>query len=622
MKNQTGLRLSPFLLGACALLFLMFRYGPYFQNGSPDYVLHFTLIDEIMRSGGVAANAADRISVMAFYPPVSHWMAALIGWIGGSGLVGISLVTVGATFFTYLIAARIVADTPIRLALFLGAFLLIQRTQSLVGWEVVLNFFYPQLVGDAFYFFALLCLVKVERLSYRSAIFIIMGTLTMWVQPLNAIHIMATGCFLLALELLRLWRDRRAFPLQGAVAAGVVVLLTLGILVSHPEFKLMRQISSNNGALEFAYSMTLVVFICVVICALNAWRYVCRNAEKADLVLGAAGLAACSLVVLQYLAWSLHGDGSPYAVKKHMYIVVTIGMMNAVRLLAALIDRPSMRNRLLVDCATPLLAAYMATWVLRAFTEPLAPTVRAFEQAKELATYQFKQLTSENAVFYDKSLPLISNALISRVVFNHPLDYRWWSGMKITDGVQYAVVPRVPFGKNCSPNYAWSSEYVAVDSACLMQYQPGDVVSFSSSGNGRVLLGHGWYGTEPWGTWATDDAEIQITIPKNRKIPNQLDVDAMAYISPPHDRQQIIVEVNGTKIAEWDFTSASPQGPRTATIPADLIKDGSFKIVFRAPGAVSPSQLSASADHRVFGIGLKTLTLRDAPVPSSDTSGG
>lgn len=142
------------------------------------------------------------------------------------------------------------------------------------------------------------------------------------------------------------------------------------------------------------------------------------------------------------------------------------------------------------------------------------------------------------------------------------------------------------------------------------------------SGDGGVLLGHGWYGAEPWGTWGSDDAEIQITIPKNRKIPNELDVDAMAYISARHDHQQVAVEVNGTKIADWDFTSPSPQGPRTAIIPADLIKDGTVRIVFRAPGAVSPKQIGASEDGRVFGIGLKTLSLRDAPAASSDTTGG
>jgi hypothetical protein len=612
MTNKEGSKTGPVMISVCALGFLLFYFGRYFNDAGPDYILHFTLVDEIMRSGGVAPDAVNRISVMAYYPPVSHWMAALIGWASGSGLVGITLVSIVATFITFLFAARIVANTPVRLALFLAAFLAFSKTSSLVGWEVVGRFFYPQLVGDAFYFFALFCLVKTERIAYRSAAFIVIGTLTMWVQPISALQIMAAGCVLLALDGVRLWRDRGAFPLRYAALAIAALLVSLIIVAEHPEFKLMRQISSNNGALEFPYShIMLMVAACAVICALNAWRYVFRNAEKSDLVLGAAGIAACLLAFFQFLAWELHGDGSPYAVKKHMFVVVTLGVMNGVRLATALIDRSIIRRQSLVDYATPLIAAYMSSFALQGFSIPIAPMVRALADAKEIAAYQFPKLTSGNTVFYDGSLPVLSNALISRIAFKHPLDYRWWAGMKITDGVPYAMIHRTSASDEACVHYAWSTEYVIADSSCLLAYKPGDAISFASTGSGNIFLDQDWFSSEPWGTWAKRDGEVQLAIPKGSG-PYQIDVDAMAFLNARHKRQQVVVEVNGTRIAKWDFEVNAPEGERTATIPEGLIKDGSVKIVFRALGAVSPKQIGESEDGRVLGIGLKTLTLRAA----------
>jgi hypothetical protein len=93
----------------------------------------------------------------------------------------------------------------------------------------------------------------------------------------------------------------------------------------------------------------------------------------------------------------------------------------------------------------------------------------------------------------------------------------------------------------------------------------------------------------------------------------KLDVDAMAYLTEQHPNQTIIAEANGTEIAKWTFDLASSSGMRSAEIPKSLIKDGTLKIVFKAPGSVSPKQLGQSEDTRVLGLGVKTLTLRATP---------
>lgn len=603
-------------LGAVVLMGLLLRFAPYFPNGSPDYILHFTLIDEIMQAGRIAPDAIERISVMALYPPISHWIAALGGWMFGSGLVGISLVTVAAAFFSWLLAARIVADTPVKLALFLGAFLLLKETSSLVGWEVVNNFFYPQLVGDALYFLVLWYLLATDRIFERSVVFIAAGIVAMWLQPLNAVQIVGAGCTLLAVEAAKLWRLHRVLPLRYALAALVAVVVAGIAIVAHPEFALMREIATNNGALEFRYhSILLVAAGCAALCALNAVRYVFFNGERADAIVSSAGLAACALTLAQFLAWKYHGDGSPYAIKKHMFIVMTVGMMNAVRLVAAFVDRFPRSGQRVTAYATPFVAAYVSTFVLQGFTQPLAPTVRALAYARQIAAFQFPKINEQNTVLWDEKLPLLSNALVSRIAFRHQLNYQWWAGMKITEGVQYSVVRRTAASEmNCPHPYAMTDEYVVVDTPCLSLYRLGETLDFSSAGNGRQYEARGWSFAEPWGTWALarPAAFINLTLPANTNGPLELAADTMAYISKSHDRQTVIVEVNGRDVATWQFDQASATGIRTAIIPSELVIGRKLNIVLKAPTAVTPRQDGGPPDDRLLGIGLKTLIVRAA----------
>ena len=617
--TRTHSRLVVAAVAACALIFLLIKYGPFFQNGSPDYVLHFELIDEIMQHGRVSSDAMTRIAIMALYPPIAHWMAAILGWWIGSGLVAITILTVAAAFFSYLIALRITADTPLKLALFFCAFLLLSRTASFVGWEVVANFFFPQLVGDALYFLTLWCMLKTDRLSCRAGIFIVAGAIGMWLQPLNAVQIIGAGCVLLLVEGVRIWHNQRAFPRRYAAGAVVAVIVAIAMFLLHPELKLMRFISTNNGALEFRYGhIMLVAGMCGAICILNAARYVFLKADKADAVISSAGVAAFILVMIQFISWKFHGDGSAYAVKKHMFIVFTIGVMNGVRLVGALVDRFGTRRAFLAELAAPVAAAYMATFALQKFTEPLAPTVQALDYARAIAAYQFPSINAKNTVVSDNALPLISNALVSKIAFNHQMTYDWWAGKLITDGVPYVMVRRsANIDQMCKSPHALTDRYAVVDTSCLTSYTLGETLNFSLTGNGYWYKQGGWGFEEPWGTWSLGNigGKGMLSLPKETKGPLQLEADGMAYITPTHSEQRVVVNVNGHDVATWtyDANKIGPAGHRTAAIPTDLIKDGKLTIVFKAPNSVSPMQDGGPSDMRVLGLGLKTLTVQAAP---------
>lgn len=463
MTNQTGLRVSPFLLAAAVLAFLLFRFGPYIQPLSFDLVQHYLLVDELMKHAMVRPETIQRIGAMAVYPPAAHWMATVIGWICGSGLVGITLIAIASVYASYLLITRLVG-TVHGIALFFALFLLLRFTGSQVGWEVVTNFFYPQLVADVVYFAALLWATRNRTPWQQAVVFTVAGTLAMWIQPLVATHILAAGCALIAFYAFSTWRNK--LPMQRPLALLVVTLVVSAVIVAfHPAFRVMRTISGNDGYLVFGYSHVLLV---AALCGLVGLFNLRRRADYVDAVLGCAVIASAGLVLLQFAAWKFHGDGSPYAVKKHMFLVVTLGMINLVRLVAGY--WPTINARWSAHLLAPIAAGVMSFLVLRVFNWPVAPIVNAMAHAQHIADHELPEFSPGNTVV-DTSPLLLSNVIISLTAFEHPFDAQaigWLQGKKIRDGAKFVMVPRTPeIDKNCTERYAEGERYVIVGAACL-----------------------------------------------------------------------------------------------------------------------------------------------------------
>lgn len=605
-------------LAFAAMVFLMAKFGRFFQNGSFDLVQHYLLIDEIMKHGGVRPDAYARIGAMAVYPPAAHWLAALVGWITGSGLIGMNLVAIAAVFVCYLIIVSLVSEGSwLRVAIFFALFLAFRFTRSMVGWEVRFNFFYPQLVADVIYFGCLFLIARIHRDISRISVFVIGGFVTMWIQPLIAVHIFAAGLALLACEAAKEWIAQRRFPLKSALATLGATLLAAVIVVEHPAFKVMRAISGNDGYLEIGYSeIMLVTSVCALLGIINMTRYLRSKAGAIDAVIASAVIGAALLTYLQFALLKLHGDGSPYAVKKHMFLVFTLGLMNFVRLAGSGLHAARLTRLQYGGLGVGVVAAaVMSSFALKGFDTPVAPVARALSYADSAVTDNLPPFRPGNTAADDASLPLIANVMISLTSFQHPFDARaiaWQQGGSIKRDIPYVMVGRTDdIDRKCQRRYAEGQEFVVVEPACLKTYTFDGPLSFSSKGNGAPYLGNGWGSPEEWGVWSLGNlgGEIDLVVPSGTKGPLRLEVDAISYINSRHPSQEIIVDVNGKDLATWKFDQASTAGHRSALIPADLVSSGSLHITFKAPGAVSPAQMGESSDARSLGIGLKTLTL-------------
>src|SRR4051812_17070528 len=96
-----GISLSNTVFTVCLMIALSIAFGGRVFLTSIDVVFHYVLTYEIGTFGYVRPEVAS-FPIMAVYPPASHWLAAIIGWIGGSDLVAVQLVLIAAIFFSYI----------------------------------------------------------------------------------------------------------------------------------------------------------------------------------------------------------------------------------------------------------------------------------------------------------------------------------------------------------------------------------------------------------------------------------------------------------------------------------------------------------------------------------------
>jgi hypothetical protein len=179
----------------------------------------------------------------------------------------------------------------------------------------------------------------------------------MWIQPLVAVHILAAGCVLMTFHSVESWKEENTLPARNVVLLLIVVVASIAIVLTNPAFAVMRNIASNDGDLVLGYNhLMLVAVLCAAIGAFSLWRRLAASAAYVDAVLGSAVIAAACLAILQFALLKLHGDGSAYAVKKHMFIVVTLGIMNAVRAITGYF--PESKRKLPSGIAAPLLAGF------------------------------------------------------------------------------------------------------------------------------------------------------------------------------------------------------------------------------------------------------------------------
>lgn len=599
------------------LVGLLMTFGGQVYLTSIDAVYHYVLTHEIGTFGYVRPGVASD-PVMDVYPAASHRLAAIIGWIGGSDLVAIQLVLITSIFVSYILITRLAEAERglIGTAVFALVFFALKATRSQVGFEVVINFFYPQLVGDVVYFGVLYWLATGEReLRHTVLVVLVAATGAMWLQPITAIHIIGLGATFLALLNLREWINRR-FSRSLLVATAVTTIGGVAIFALHPVMKVMKFISLNNGALAFGYSdrqLAIIVPICALLGIVSVFRWIRKTGTRIDAAVGAAVIAASFILLLQYLALELFGMGSPYAVKKHMFLITTLGAINLARLISDWRWPPRVP---VWPEASSVFAAFATVVILYKQGIWSGPLREALAYADYTARFRDPKLAPGNTASANPAFSPLANIMVSVSAFDFPLTNRafsWVDGARPENDADYVMIPNIPrISNGCSERFGEARAFVIVSTKCLNHYTFGEKLSLTAGSDTIGYLKSGWHAPEEWGTWSAKEAVLDLQLPAGVTGALNLIVEAQGFIVPKHPSQTVVVTVNGTKVAAWSFNAQSAAGERRATIPAGLIKDGKMTIDFASPDAISPVALGLSADPRVIGIGLKSFVIEAA----------
>jgi hypothetical protein len=609
MKNWT------MLAHGAAIAVLVAAFGGKILSLSIDLARHVSLVDEIMKHGMVR-DTGSNIGVMAMYPPLAHWVAAVIGWISGSsGLVAIWLSAIVAVYAAYYSIGRLVLiGSPfIAAPLFLGIFLLLAKSHAQIGWEIIGNFFYPQIVGFAVYFGLIFWLARqrTERV-YPALLVGILSPIVYLIQPISGVHLTASVGLFLIVEAVCIWAKQHRLSLIHIAGAASVGAAGLATLAFEPKVRVIILIAGNNGGLGFyfPYGMILLpVCLCVAMSLTNltlAMRH--HSTDQVDRIIGSAGVAAGVLMLLQYLAFVTLGSGSPYAVKKHVFIVVTIGAINLARLLAkrSKIKPLAETWQSLAAVAFAFLATVTILW--RSGGLNLEPFLRLQRFATYYAETNKNFRPGQTAV--SSSAPATIGFLVSTTILKFPVRQAIDEfALGAADHKEkYLLIDRPADALPCD-ELGGNIYYEVVLSSCLDRVPLGTPLTFNDGGTGLRFIGAGWSAPEPWGIWGTNQSKIVLTLPpKDYKLTAKVS----AFLNLSHSHQAFNVSVNGHYVTTWTF-ALSDSGARdhTAILPASAIpKTGDTEIEFTATSAlVSPMEFGGSVDPRKLGIGLISIMI-------------
>lgn len=640
-----------------ATLFLLCSNADALWGSSVDVAHHYALVARIAEFWQLPPGMDPSLGEMNFYPRTSHILAAILGALFHSPLIGMQLLTLLSVIALWAGVIAILLSLPRTSAwtgaAILAAVLILNRRflhLEVHGLEVVGNFFFSQLVAQGFLFGALLLALLMERQKLKPILrhAFLIGA----VYLLAGMHLLPASqlvCFLAALIGLEflIHCKHASGGLSGLVSAANLRTATIGaalmlaaalVLYFHPSFSAMKEISKNNGGLSIKHFSTMgAIFIyCLVILATSGlmllqWikldHWAANRKFLALKYLALYGLAAAGLCLTQLLALKM-GQGSEYAVKKHMFALNSIFLIQLSLLpLAALHAR-----KVHAPAAGP--DGVFHTYLLL----PLL-TMTAFFCVAPAG----KSLDTSDVVTLEHQLTLRRDMLLSQVPGKHVyvLDFpgmppvisymmtigvfktpRTENGMDVLRGqplTEPALVgtllaaPDSHYGKLKECRQPGSNERVAIlDGACVTgkMWMGRSFIGLRDVDGPPNCIFDGFSSAESGGRWTDQkQASLKCPIPEIKgKLARTVRLETSAFLHGKVASQRVSVSFNGGPATEYLYDMEHPRSLIELALPAT--KENRFEMRFSLPDAVSPKQIGLSEDGRRLGISVKSIEFK------------
>jgi hypothetical protein len=648
--------LRNFLLFAVALVLVGSQIDAMWAD-SVDLAHHFALVARLGEFWHLPKIGDPSLGEMNFYPRGAHIMAAMLGTVLHSYIMGIQLVTLLSIVLVWASLIWLMLSMPkstgARTAIVATIFFVLNRRflhLEIHGNEVITNFFFSQIVAQSLAYLLLVGLLYLEksaRLIYARYLLVVVSLyLLAFVHLLPVVELLGFFIALVLLDLFTLPESLRQTRRATWLYSLLFILSATGVVVLHPAFAAMAQISQNDGALGLQHfnSIGAITVYCLVMAALSCalvLRWVKlnpgveRNAFMVLKYVGLFGLAVAGICLLQIIALQL-GHGSTYAVKKYIFSLNTIFIIE-LTLSPLLISR--------IRLATPVTATMSATpattggnngkdFVYRHLLAPILLVVcfyavaprEALKSASTLMTLE-RQLTllRETAVplqagkdtyvsALDGQSPIISY-LFSIGIFKAPRNLNAAAVLSNQPFNDFSTIGTLITSENSGMDqfpacrrFVNRSGLTLVDISCLHSEmaKPQKLINFSAELKTSQCQLQGFSGSENFGKWSDHkEAAIKCRIPAfNGKTSVSAILNTGAYLDHI-PLQRLILSLNGVPAGEYRYDAAHPN--MLLTIPLTGSKDGWMDLHLSLPDAKSPSALGTGHDDRELGISIRSI---------------
>lgn len=611
---------------------------------STDLAHHYALVARLTELWSVSYSGDPSLGEMNFYPRHSHIAAAVAGRFLGSAVLGMQTITLLAIVALWASLISILLSLPAKArltaALGLGALLWLNRQYlhaDVHAGEVIANFFYAQLVAQAFMAVMVAVSLHLERTGFspwvRHALMGVAVYVVAGIHLLPALELYAVLLALMAVELLHQARPG-SFKRASAALALLWGLAVGAALYGHPSVAIMSSLSNNNGGISgpiqsmgafFAYSAVLLVGSGGV---LATWFFVAPHEAARHWLglkyIGLCGLAIAGLCLLQVLAFKL-GHGSEYAVRKYIFALNTTVLLELAMLGAWVVyRRASNVQGASSSAAAQALACVLAPALLLVSLYCVTPAQASIQTANLVKLEQ--QLLLRRDLYlpsapdkYDyihgiNKLPPMVDYMMSIGVLKAP---RVTTQLATPSGWDWRIVGTLITSENgefdqdpACRRAPPAGALVMLDGACLGQRHPGrHIIGFTSNHAPTTCVTEGLSVPEDFGTWTSaNNASLRCPLPAGVPLVQGLvHIDTAGFlIKVP--AQRLTVGIQGQPPVNYLYDASHPEQIISLKLPPNITKE--VQINFSLPDARSPQELGLGEDGRKLGISIRTLEFK------------
>ncbi|MBQ4854724.1 hypothetical protein IMW82_08575 [Rhodanobacter sp. B2A1Ga4] len=624
------------LVGGMVFVVLCFKH---LWVANTDMAHHYALISylaEFWRPPVYAPNLGE----MNFYPYYSHLLAALAGTFLHSPLMGMQLVTLLSVYALWVALAIALATLPARAAtLFFVSFVVLLALNrfglhaELFGSEVIVNFFFAELVAQALCAWVYTLMLLMERRGVsaplRYAFCVIAIHFLVRTHLLPTVELFGALGLLIAMDVVEAPRQRRLWTI---LSGGITLLAGCAVIVLDPAFGALRKLSKNNGGLPLQLiPNTLVLAVLavavIVLSLVLAWQWMKTRktglhprflAYKYFACLGISVGALC-LLQIALLKWGL---GSEYACRKYAFALQTLALIELCLLVSTFLVSRNISvespdgTRLLapISYLSPVLMVLVGLWLgfipRSGVTEQDAAHLVALERT--ITTASLTELEpiagKSNYVVGIAGIPWFDNYLFSIGILKTPRHAVFIPAQFIT-GEGYEDPQRVgsiltslgnrPLDIAACRKHTLANDLVILDGACVMgkfrSAQCEGIYDFSANGHLPTGMATGFSGPEPTGRWsAGPKGSVTCTFSPGATRPDRILIYAHGRVSA--GPQRMLISVDGGTSQSFTYTAQNQPSP----ISVDISKAQGEKLTieFEFPD----EQPASTRDPRLISV--------------------